>query len=115
MHALARGLFARAKISYLRIKIRFSKCNVNKLCQSVVQTLFASFVGLLYGSINWNLEILRATATVESDFSIINWTKNLSSQSLTDFSWRPFLIASSSEVAEVGSCLKSLLLNIHGP
>jgi hypothetical protein len=33
-----------------------------------------------------NASIMPGTATVESDFSIINWTKDLSSQRLTDFS-----------------------------
>jgi hypothetical protein len=49
--------------------------------------------------------VTPGTATVESDFSIINWTKKPSSQSLTYFSWMPFLIASSS--GGCGSCLKS--------
>jgi hypothetical protein len=49
--------------------------------------------------------VMPRTATVESDFSIINWTKDPSSQRLTDFSLEAILIASSS--GGCGSCLKS--------
>ena len=40
----------------------------------------------------WEIEsVMLRTSSVESDFSLINWTKDLSSQSLTDFSLEAIL------------------------